>query len=121
MTTPEDQSKNPPKDIGTIPSGMPQDADTDSPGLAGGQALYLRPMTEQLTGWDNPRAMLEHALRENQFLLLAQKILPLKPGSPDPLCFEVLLRLKQEEDSLLPPGGFFDIDIDGFHFETMLL
>ncbi len=106
---PEDKHKNPPKDIGTIPPGRPQDADTDAPGLAGGQALYLRPMTEQLTGWDNPRAMLEHALRENQFLLLAQKILSLKPKSPDPLCYEVLLRLKQEEDNLLPPGGFFDV------------
>jgi EAL domain-containing protein (putative c-di-GMP-specific phosphodiesterase class I) len=130
MTTPEDQSKNPPQDSGAIPPERPQDvntlppgsapgihaatptvqdAGTDAPWLAGGQAQYLHPLTEQLTGWDNPRAMLEHALRENHFLLLAQKILPLKPGSTDPLCYEVLLRLKQEEDSLLPPGGFFDI------------
>lgn len=96
MTSPED--KNPPKASGT-----------NTPGLADDQAQYLSPLTEQLTGWDNPRAMLEHALRENQFLLLGQKILSLNPGSPDPLCYEVLLRLKQEEDSLLPPGGFFDV------------
>ena len=75
----------------------------------GGQELYLRLMTEQLTGWDNPRAMLERALQENLFLLLAQKILSLKPGAPDPACYEILLRLKQEEDNLLPPGGFFDV------------
>ena len=74
-----------------------------------GQALYLHLMTEQLTGWNDSRAMLQRALRENLFLLLAQKILPLKLGSPDPVCYEVLLRLKQEEDNLLPPGGFFDI------------
>lgn len=74
-----------------------------------GQALYLRLMTEQLTGWNDPRAMLERALKENQFLLLAQKILPLTPRTPDPLCYEILLRLKQEEDNLLPPGGFFDV------------
>jgi Amt family ammonium transporter len=74
-----------------------------------GQALYLRLMTEQLTGWNDPRAMLEKALRENLFLLFAQKILPLRSGSPDPVCYEVLLRLKQEEDHLLPPGGFFDV------------
>jgi ammonium transporter, Amt family len=131
MTTPEDQSKNPPQDSGAIPLERPQgdntlppssapgihaatpataqDAGTGAPWLAGGQAQYLHPLTEQLTGWDNPRAMLEHALRENHFLLLAQKILPLKPGSTDPLCYEVLLRLKQEEDNLLPPGGFFDV------------
>lgn len=75
----------------------------------GGQALYLRLMTEQLTGWNDPRAMLERALKENQFLLLAQKILSLKSGSPEPVCYEVLLRLKQEEDNHLPPGGFLDL------------
>jgi Amt family ammonium transporter len=117
MTTPEDKNK---KDAGTIPPGTgrdgrtippwrPKDADTVPTGGEGGQALYLRLMTEQLTGWDDPRGMLEHALKENQFLLLAQKILPLKSGSPDPACYEVLLRLKQEEDNLLPPGGFFDV------------
>jgi EAL domain-containing protein (putative c-di-GMP-specific phosphodiesterase class I) len=74
-----------------------------------GQALYLRLMTEQLTGWNDPRSMLERALKENLFLLYAQKILPLKSGYPEPLCYEVLLRMKQEEDNLLPPGGFFDI------------
>ena len=98
-----------PRDGGTIPPVRPKDDDTIPPRAQGGQALYLRLMTEQLTGWDDPRAMLERALKENQFLLLAQKILPLKSGNPDPSCYEVLLRLKQEEDSLLPPGGFFDV------------
>jgi len=74
-----------------------------------GQALYLRLMIEQLTGWDDPRAMLEQALKQNQFLLLAQKILSLTPRNPDPLCYEILLRLKQEEENMLPPGGFFDV------------
>jgi EAL domain-containing protein (putative c-di-GMP-specific phosphodiesterase class I) len=83
--------------------------ETIPPASGAGQALYLRLMTEQLTGWDDPRAMLERALKENLFLLLLQRILPLKAGTADPLCYEVLLRLKQEEDSLLPPGGFFDV------------
>jgi Amt family ammonium transporter len=98
-----------PKDVPTNPPRQPQDIDTIPPGAQGGQALYLRLMTEQLTGWDNPRVMLERALRENLFLLYAQKIVPLHAGSPDPACYEVLLRLKQEEDNLLPPGGFFDV------------
>jgi len=102
--------KNPPKGADTIPPGIPAGVNAIPPQIGGaGQDLYLRLMTEQLTGWDNPRVMLERALRENLFLLLVQKILPLKSGSPDPLCYEVLLRLQQEEDSLLPPGGFFDI------------
>src|SRR6185503_475202 len=120
MTAPEDKNRNPPKDGGTIPPARqrdiptiapraPKDSDTIPPGATGGQALYLRVMTEQLTGWNDPRAMLERALKENQFLLLAQKILPLKSGNPDPVCYEILIRLKQEEDNMLPPGGFFDV------------
>src|SRR6187549_2782006 len=105
MTAPEDKSKSPPKGSGTTPPGAakdggtipparqrdiptiapraPRDSDTIPSGATGGQALYLRVMTEQLTGWNDPRAMLERALKENQFLLLAQKILPLKSGNPD--------------------------------------
>jgi EAL domain-containing protein (putative c-di-GMP-specific phosphodiesterase class I)/PAS domain-containing protein len=75
----------------------------------GGETLYLRSITDELMGWDDPRSKLEHALKGNQFLLFAQKILPIKTGAPDPDCYEVLLRLREEEDNLLPPGGFIPI------------
>ncbi len=87
----------------------PRDPATMPPSRDGGQALYLRLLNEQTVGWDDPRAMLERALAQDQFLLLGQKILSLKPGATDTLCYEVLLRLKQEETNLLPPGGFFPI------------
>jgi EAL domain-containing protein (putative c-di-GMP-specific phosphodiesterase class I) len=80
------------------------------PSRDGGQALYLSLLNEQLVGWNDPRAVLEHALqRDDQFLLLGQKILSLKPGALEPSLHEVLLRLKGEETNLLPPGGFFPI------------
>jgi EAL domain-containing protein (putative c-di-GMP-specific phosphodiesterase class I) len=69
----------------------------------------MRSIADQLMGWDEPRAKLEYALKANQFLLLAQRILPLKRELPDPLCYEILLRLREEEDNLLPPGGFIPI------------
>ena len=75
----------------------------------GGQTIYMRSIADQLMGWDEPRANLENALKGNQFLLFAQKIFPLKRELPDPLCYEILLRLREEEDNLLPPGGFFPI------------
>lgn len=75
----------------------------------GGEALYLNSITDQLMGWDDPRSKLVRALEENQFLLFAQKILSLKNGAPDPACYEILLRLREEEDNLLPPGGFIPI------------
>ncbi|HET6492218.1 MAG TPA: hypothetical protein VFG44_04515, partial [Burkholderiales bacterium] len=93
-----------PADGGAVP---PSDADATP--AAGGQALYLSLMTKRLTGWDNPRAMLERALHQDQFLLLIQKILAVKSGASEPQCYEVLLRLQQEEESLLPPGGFLDL------------
>ena len=95
---------------GTLdPSSAPAPADRNASDDESSQALYLRLMTTRLMGWHDPRGMLERALREDQFLLLAQKILPVKSGIPEPQSYEVLLRLKQEEDSLLPPGGFLDL------------
>ena len=89
------------------------DPPTDAGGVLiageGGETIYLRSIAAELTGWDEPRAKLEYALKGNQFLLFAQKILPLKPELPDPLCYEILLRLREEEDNLLPPGGFIPI------------
>lgn len=74
-----------------------------------GEALYLHSITDQLMGWGDPRTKLVRALAENQFLLFAQKILALKSGAPDPSCYEILLRLQEEEDHLLPPGGFIPV------------
>jgi len=73
------------------------------------QALYLSLMSKRLMGSDDPRAMLEQALDRNQFLLFAQKIVAVRSGVAEPQCYEVLLRLKHEEDHLLPPGGFLDL------------
>lgn len=70
---------------------------------------YLRALSEKSTAWDEPRTRLSRALKENQFLLLAQPLLALKPQDPDQPCCEILLRMKEEEDHLLPPGSFFPI------------
>jgi EAL domain-containing protein (putative c-di-GMP-specific phosphodiesterase class I)/PAS domain-containing protein len=79
------------------------------PDQTAGESIYLRSITDQLLGWDEPQSKLERALRDNQFLLLAQTIRPLKKDLPDPRCHEILLRLKEEEDNLLPPGGFIPV------------
>jgi EAL domain-containing protein (putative c-di-GMP-specific phosphodiesterase class I) len=75
----------------------------------GGETIYLRSITDQLMGWGEPRAKLERALKESQFLLFAQTIRPLRKDLPDPQCHEILLRLREEEDNLLPPGGFIPV------------
>ena len=71
-----------------------------------GEALYLRAIAHELTGWDDPKAKLTRALNEDRFLLLQQRIQPVDLAQDDAPCFEILLRLQEEEDNLLPPGGF---------------
>jgi EAL domain-containing protein (putative c-di-GMP-specific phosphodiesterase class I)/PAS domain-containing protein len=71
-----------------------------------GETLYLKAIAREITGWDDPRAKLIRALDEDRFVLLEQRIVPFDLGIADALSYEVLLRLQEEEDNLLPPGGF---------------
>lgn len=90
----------------------------EAPGLAGkgllapgesADTLHLRSITDELMTGVDPRTRLANALQRNEFLLFAQKILSLKSGAPEPDCYEILLRLQEEEDNLVPPGGFLPV------------
>lgn len=78
------------------------------PSPHGESAVYLRAITEDILGWRDPGKRLREALAGDDFLLFAQRIRPLKPGI-EPNCCEILLRLREEEDNMLPPGGFFPV------------
>jgi PAS domain-containing protein len=71
-----------------------------------GETFYLQSMTEQLIGGQDPRAHLVQALEEDHFILFAQNIQPLSPSANQGKFLEILLRLQEEEDYMLPPGGF---------------
>lgn len=62
----------------------------------------------QLMGAD-PRARLVQALEENHFILFAQKIAPVSPRAEHRQFQEVLLRLREDEHRLVPPGGFLPL------------
>jgi EAL domain-containing protein (putative c-di-GMP-specific phosphodiesterase class I) len=63
-----------------------------------------------LSGSEDPRGKLLRALaKEDEFLLFAQMIMPLRHPFPPEGCYEILLRLREEEDNLLPPGGFIPV------------
>lgn len=93
-----------------------------------GETLYLHSISDQLRGGNDPRAKLVRALQQDEFLLYAQKILPLKNTPFDHGCYEILLRLQEEEDNLLPPGGFIPMaerygmteDIDRWVVRTVI-
>lgn len=74
-----------------------------------GDAVYLRAITENVLGWSDPKARLIKALANDDFLLFAQRIMALKPRLKDQPFLEILLRLREEEDNMLPPGGFFPV------------
>ena len=74
-----------------------------------GELITAEPAPEQRGVEDEPRRQLMRALQEDQFMLYAQTIRPLTGTVPYPRCFEVLLRLKDENQGALPPGGFFPV------------
>lgn len=62
-----------------------------------------------LSGWDDPLASLRRALDHNEMQIYCQPILSLKPGTDKYPIAEVLVRLREEEESMLPPGDFIPV------------
>lgn len=68
--------------------------------------LYLESLTAELTGWNNPDLRLVRALEQNEFVLFGQHIVALDSKQGLPAYVEVLVRLREEERNLTPPGHF---------------
>ena len=87
-----------------------------------GNAVYLRSLTEELTGWGNPRERIRQAIQSDGFDLYAQDIVALRAHAASKLMQELLIRMRDEEQNLVPPGTFLPIaerfgmmpDIDRF-------
>jgi EAL domain-containing protein (putative c-di-GMP-specific phosphodiesterase class I) len=61
----------------------------------------------ELTGWLEPLERLKEALAKDDFSLFCQPIRSLKDGTY--AMGEVLVRMREEEAALLPPGDFFPV------------
>ncbi len=70
--------------------------------------LYAETMAEELTDWKDAGARLLAALQNDEFVLYCQPIVPVADRSR-PTCHEVLIRLCEEEEKMLPPGAFLPI------------
>ncbi|MGH8704647.1 MAG: EAL domain-containing protein [Burkholderiales bacterium] len=66
---------------------------------------FLEQMGRKLAGWEDPAFRLRQALERNELVLYAQPILSLRGPEQFPLA-EALVRLREEEKALLPPGEF---------------
>jgi EAL domain-containing protein (putative c-di-GMP-specific phosphodiesterase class I) len=70
---------------------------------------FLETMDGQLAGWEHPAARLREALDYDHFRLYAQQVVALQPENAAPggiAMAEVLVRLREEEARMLPPGDF---------------
>jgi EAL domain-containing protein (putative c-di-GMP-specific phosphodiesterase class I) len=62
----------------------------------------------ELTGWTDPAARLREAIEKNEFALYCQPIHALTGDQPYPMA-EILVRMREEEQALLPPGEFLPV------------
>jgi EAL domain-containing protein (putative c-di-GMP-specific phosphodiesterase class I) len=73
------------------------------------EALYLESLAGTLTGWSDPERRLQKAFENDEFLLFGQSIEPLDSARKIPFHLEILIRLREEERNLTPPGAFLPI------------
>lgn len=74
-----------------------------------GNAVYLSSLTQELTGWDDPRKRIVQAIQNDEFDLYAQDIVALRADAPSKPMLELLIRMRDEEQNLVPPGTFLPI------------
>ena len=80
-------------------------AKATSKSAAGNEGKFLEEMNRELAGWDDPAARLRRALARDELQLYCQPILSLRPPGDFTLA-ETLVRLREEEALMLPPGDF---------------
>src|SRR3954465_7407428 len=66
-------------------------------------------MDSALVGWADPVQRLRTALDKDEFELFCQPILALQGGGERYPLAEVLVRLREEERALVPPGEFLPV------------
>src|SRR5881394_988976 len=69
---------------------------------------FLDRMDSELAGWSDPVRRLRDAIENDEFELYCQPILQFVGDERYPMA-EVLVRLREEERALLPPGEFLPV------------
>lgn len=72
------------------------------------EGQFLEQMNRELVGWRDPVSRLRRALERDELQLYSQPILLLRPPGAFVMA-EVLVRLREEEAALLPPGDFLPV------------
>lgn len=75
----------------------------------GEETQFLQQMEGELLGWDHPAQRLREALEKDHLCLYVQPIVSLRQEDPSARSIamvEILVRLREEEERMLPPGDF---------------
>jgi EAL domain-containing protein (putative c-di-GMP-specific phosphodiesterase class I) len=94
-----------------VPDDAPEALLSSPPASNGAEAerrIFVNTMTEELTDWKNSGDRLRAALDNDEFCLYCQAIRPVAAQASAPF-HELLLRLREEEEGLMPPGAFLPL------------
>jgi PAS domain S-box-containing protein len=72
------------------------------------QDAYVDTFSEQVSGHSDAR-LIKAAIEKGNFSLYCQLITPLATGSGETEHYEILIRLMEEEEGMMPPGAFFPL------------
>lgn len=84
-------------------------ADAASQGGQAEQDLFIDSLADQVTGREGAGKLIFSAIENGEFSLFCQLIAPLESGSGEPGHYEILVRLNEEEQNMMPPGAFFPL------------
>lgn len=73
------------------------------------QELFIDSLFEQISSDEHVTSKVVEAIENSKFRLLYQLITPLGINSHEPRHYEVLIRLMEEEENMMPPGAFFPL------------
>lgn len=72
------------------------------------QDSFVDSFSEQVIG-QKDASLIKAAIERGAFRLFCQLITPLAPGSSEAEHYEILVRLIEEEEGMMPPGAFFPL------------
>lgn len=73
------------------------------------QDLFVDSFSGQVDGQGDAGKRIFSAIQNSEFNLYCQLIAPLAAGSGESGHYEILIRLKEEEQNMMPPGAFFPL------------
>ncbi len=95
-----------PDDVSSVPS---KNANRPAPQDLNDQNMFVDSMSRQITGREDAGREIFAAIEHSDFNLFCQLITPLGLDSMESEHYEILIRLREDPENMMPPGAFFPI------------